>query len=91
MKNFIRNLISKNSGESSTRISLIIAVLLTVIVVITCCFVMIYDTIKSEQITLDYFTGIAAVIGSTSVLIGSAGMTKAFSDKFQITNKNENI
>ena len=76
-------MISKNNIASSTRISLIIAVLLTITVVFTCCFVMIYDTIRSEQITIDYFTGIAAVIGSTSVLVGSAGMTKAYSDKFQ--------
>ena len=82
IKEFLKKIISKNSHISSTRVSLVITVLLTTIIIFTCCFVMIYNTIKNG-ITIDYFYGIAAVISSTSVLVGSAGMTKAFSDKFQ--------
>ena len=68
---------------SSTRLSLVASVLLTTVIILCCCFVMVYDVIKEGHVTVDYFTGIAAVIGSASVLVGSAGLSKAFSEKWK--------
>lgn len=59
-----------------------VVVLLTSTIVLSCCFVMVYAVVSEGKVAFDYFTGIAAVIGSASVLTGSAGMAKAFSDRF---------
>jgi hypothetical protein len=79
MKGFLVKLISKNTGVSSTRLSLMISIGLAVLVVLTCCWVMIFKNIQD-------YAGIAAVIGSISVFGGVFGITKAFSDKWQRDN-----
>jgi hypothetical protein len=43
---------------------------------------MVYDTVKSGKICFDYFTGIAAIIGACSALLGAVGVTKVLTDKY---------
>ena len=86
---FFLNACRRGDIVSSTRLALVVTVMLTTIVVLSSCFVMVYATIKTGNVTINYFDGIAKVIGSTSVLIGSAGLAKSLSEKWSSTQNQE--
>jgi len=86
-KEFILKLLGRNTGVSSMRWVHFICMVLVVFLLLSCCFVMVYDTLKPERLSFDFFTGIAEVILACSALLLCTGMSKAFSDKWQFNNK----
>jgi len=88
-KEFIVNMLSSTDKPSSTRFAYFAIIVLAIFVVLSCCFVMIYDTMKPDHTTFDFFTGIAEVIFASAVLVLCAGIPKAFSDKWKNNNNNE--
>ena len=87
MKDFIINLLSKNTELSCTRFVYFLVNIIAAILVLSCSFAIVYESIKTGKIAIDYFTGIAQVILASAVLVLIVGTAKALSDKPN-TNKN---
>ena len=81
MKDFIINLISKNSEMSCTRFIYFLINIVAVVLVLSCCFAIVYESIKTGKIAIDYFTGIAQVILASAILVIVVGTAKILSDK----------
>jgi hypothetical protein len=90
MKDFLIQMLSNSSTQrvSSTRFAYFSIIILVIVLVLSCCFVMIFDVLKPERTMFDFFTGIAEVILAAAALVLCAGVPKALSDKFQ-NNKNK--
>jgi len=90
MKDFIIQMLSNYETQrvSSTRFAYFAIIILVILIILTCCFVMLWDTLKQDKNSFDYFTGIAEVILAGAALVLSAGIPKSLSDKFQKKNNN---
>ena len=88
MSGFVQDILSNGNGKkSSTRFAYFGIIIISILLALCCGFVMVYEVLKPTPIAIDFFTGIAAVLGSVGVLIASAGLPKALSDKWQKKNK----
>jgi len=85
MKDFILQLISNVYTQriSSTRFAYFATIILVIILILSCCFAIIFESLKADKIAFDYFTGIAEVILSAAALVICAGIPKTMSDRFQ--------
>ena len=93
MKDFFKQLISNVYTQrfSSTRFAYFAVIVLSIVIVLCCCFAIVWESLKSGRIVFDYFTGIAEVILAASALVICAGIPKTLSDKFQKNNENDTL
>lgn len=78
MKSFIsffKQLITSNTGVSSTRFNLVYIGAVVIVLLLILGFVLIYDVLSDGTVTTD-LNGIAAIIGSLTALLGAVGLTK---------------
>lgn len=87
MKEFIKKLLTNNSGISSKTFFLVAVTVIGCIILLCCGFVLIFEVIKSGTINTD-LNGLAAVIGAVAGLFVSAGITKAWGERNE-NNKNK--
>jgi bacteriorhodopsin len=87
IKEMLQN--SATNRASNTRFAYFTIIICVILIVVTCCFVMWFDTIKEGKNTFDYFTGVAEVLLAAAALVLCAGIPKSLSDKWQNNNKKE--
>jgi hypothetical protein len=69
--------------RSNTRFVYVIILILVALIILSCCTAIILESIKTEKIALDYFSGISDVIYAVAILIICAGIPKVASDEVQ--------
>lgn len=76
----MKALIKNNTGVSSKSFFLVAITLIGVFILLVICFIMIWETLKTDHTTID-LTGFAAIIGAVSSLFVTAGITKVWGEK----------
>lgn len=84
--NFLKKLISNNSGVSSKNFFLVSVTIIGLILLLVPAVTLIIEIIFTHTIATD-LTGMAAYIGAVGTLFFSAGITKAWSEKFEIKDE----
>ena len=79
---FLNKLIRNNTGISSKNFFLVIVTIIGCILLIVPAFILIIEIIINKTIQTDLH-GLAAYIGAVSAIFASAGITKAWSEKFE--------
>lgn len=87
---FFGKLIRNNTGVSSKNFFLITVTIIGCILLIIPGVVLLIEVINNKTITTD-LSGLAAYIGSVASLFATAGLTKAWSEKFEQKNGNNLI
>ena len=82
---FLAKLIKSNSGISSKNFFLVAVTIIGCILLLVPAAVLIVEIIFTHTIATD-LTGMAAYIGAVAGLFASAGITKAWSEKFERRN-----
>jgi len=77
---FLLNLISRDTRESSTRFAYFAIIIAVLLVILACVFVIILDSLKPAKVSFDFFTGIAEIIFACAGLVIAAGIPKALTD-----------
>lgn len=80
---FFKKLVSNNSGVSSKNFFLVAVTIIGLILLLVPSVTLIIEIIFTHTIATD-LTGMAAYIGAVGTLFFSAGITKAWSEKFEI-------
>lgn len=80
MKQFIKNLLTSNSGISSKAFFLVATTLAGCVILLAVAFVLVFEVVKSGTIRTD-LGGLAAFIGAVAGLFATAGATKAFGER----------
>lgn len=79
-------LIRNNSGISSKNFFLVVVTLIGCILLLVPAVILMIESISNKTITTD-LNGLAAYIGAVASLFATAGLTKAWSEKYE-TKKN---
>lgn len=85
-KGFFKKLISNNSGLSSKSFFLVVVTVIGCLLLLVPAFTLIVEVIFTHTIATD-LTGMAAYIGAVATLFATAGITKAWSEKYEMENK----
>ena len=80
--NWIEKLIKNNSGVSSKSFFLVVVTFIGCILLIVPAIILITEVIFTHTIATD-LNGMAAYIGAVASLFATAGLTKAWSEKFE--------
>lgn len=80
---FFKKLVSNNSGVSSKSFFLVAVTIIGLILLLVPAVTLIIEIVFTHTIATD-LTGMAAYIGAVGTLFLSAGITKAWSEKFEI-------
>ena len=90
MKQFIKDLLTSNSGISSKAFFLVSVTLAGCLILLAVAFVLVFEEIKNGTIRTD-LGGLAAFIGAVAGLFATAGATKAFGERNEknINNKED--
>lgn len=75
-------LVKNNSGVSSKNFFLVTVTLIGCLMLLVPVFALTYEVIAMHTIATD-LTGMAAYIGAVASLFGTAGLTKAWSEKYE--------
>ena len=87
---FFGKLIRNNTGISSKNFFLVSVTIIGCILLIIPGVVLMIEVINNKTITTD-LSGLAAYIGSVASLFATAGLTKAWSEKFEKKDDNHQI
>ena len=79
---FLGKLIRNNTGISSKNFFLVTVTIIGCILLIIPGVVLLVEVINNKTITTD-LSGLAAYVGSVASLFATAGLTKAWSEKFE--------
>lgn len=79
---FIIKLIENNTGISSKNFFLVIITIIGLILLIIPAIILIIDMVYNKRITTD-LNGLASYIGSVAGVFAAAGITKAWSEKYE--------
>lgn len=82
MMNFLRKLISNNSGVSSKNFFLVLVTLIGCLLLLVPAFALTFEVILNSTINTN-LDGFAAYIGAVAGLFATAGITKAWSEKYE--------
>ena len=90
MKQFLKDLLTSNSGLSSKAFFLVSVTLAGCVILLAVAFVLVFEVVKSGTIRTD-LGGLAAFIGAVAGLFATAGATKAFGERNEnnINNKDD--
>ena len=90
LKEFVKKLITTNSGISSKAFFLVAVTLIGCLLLLVCGFVLTFEVIKTGTIHTDLH-GLAAFVGAIAGLFATAGATKAFGERNEknINNKDD--
>ena len=83
---FLSKLIRSNSGISSKNFFLVVVTLIGCLLLLVPGITLLIEVIFTHTIATD-LTGMAAYIGAVATLFATAGITKAWSEKFERHNK----
>ena len=86
---WINRLIRNNSGLSSKNFFLVTVTIIGSILLLVPAFTLIIEIIFTHTIATD-ITGFAAYIAAVGSLFASVGLTKAYSEKFEMRNSETN-
>lgn len=87
---FFGKLVRNNTGISAKNFFLITVTIIGCILLIIPGVVLLIEVISNKTITTD-LTGLSAYVGSVASLFATAGITKAWSEKFENKNGNKFI
>lgn len=79
---WLSKLIRNNTGVSSKNFFLVVVTIIGCILLLVPAVVLIIEAICNHTIATD-LTGVAAYIGAVASLFATAGLTKAWSEKFE--------
>lgn len=85
---WIAKLVRNNSGVSSKNFFLVTVTLIGCVLLLVPAVILMIESISNKTITTD-LNGLAAYIGAVASLFATAGLTKAWSEKFEARNKDE--
>lgn len=88
IRGFVR-LIENNSGVSSKNFFLVLVTLIGCLMLLVPVVVLIFEVFYNHTITTD-LNGMAAYVASVASLFATAGLTKAWSEKFEGNDKLDN-
>ena len=88
IRGFVR-LIENNSGVSSKNFFLVLVTLIGCLMLLVPVAVLIFEVFYNHTITTD-LNGMAAYVASVASLFATAGLTKAWSEKFEGNVKFDN-
>lgn len=80
--NYIHKLISNNTGVSSKNFFLVTVTLIGLLLLLVPVVVLIIEVITNHTIQTD-LNGMAAYIGAVASVFATAGITKAWSEKYE--------
>jgi hypothetical protein len=80
--NWVEKLIKNNSGISSKNFFLVVVTFIGCILLIVPAIILVTEVIFTHTIATD-LNGMAAYIGAVASLFATAGLTKAWSEKFE--------
>ena len=80
--NYINRLISNNTGVSSKNFFLVAVTLIGLLLLLVPVVILIVEVITNHTIHTD-LNGLAAYIGAVAGVFASAGITKAWSEKYE--------
>lgn len=80
--NYISKLISNNTGVSSKNFFLVVATIIGLILLLVPAVLLIIEVCYNHTIQTD-LNGLAAYIASVAGIFASAGITKAWSEKYE--------
>lgn len=86
--NYFGKLIRNNSGISSKNFFLVVVTVIGCILLIVPAFTLTFEVIINGTITTS-LDGFAAYIGAVAGLFATAGITKAWSEKFECKKRQE--
>lgn len=81
-----RALITNNSGLSSKSFFLVAVTIIGIILLLVPAFTLVVEVVFTHTIATD-LTGMAAYIGAVAALFGTAGITKAWSERWESKNE----
>ena len=81
-------LIRNNSGISSKNFFLVVVTLIGCILLLVPAVILMIESSSNKTITTD-LNGLAAYIGAVASLFATAGLTKAWSEKYECKKNNE--
>lgn len=81
-------LIRNNSGISSKNFFLVVVTLIGCILLLVPAVILMIESISNKTITTD-LNGLAAYIGAVASLFATAGLTKAWSEKYEAKKNHE--
>jgi len=84
--NYFNKLVSNNTGVSSKNFFLVTVTIAGIILLLIPAFVLIVEVIYNHTIKTD-LSGMAAYVAAVAGIFASAGVTKAWSEKYE--NKKE--
>lgn len=82
-------LVRNNSGVSSKNFFLVTVTLIGCILLLVPAVILMIESIANKTIATD-LNGLAAYIGAVASLFATAGLTKAWSEKYECQKKNNN-
>lgn len=88
--NYLKKLIKNNTGVSSKNFFLVSVTIIGCMLLLVPFFTLTVEVLYCHTIATD-LTGMAAFIGSVASLFATAGITKAWSEKFECKNNNVKI
>ena len=83
---FIKNLIKNNTGVSSKNFFLVVVTIIGLILLLVPAIILLIEVTINHTISTD-LNGLAAYIASVAGIFASAGITKAWSEKYEKGNK----
>jgi hypothetical protein len=87
---FLRKLITNNTGVSSKNFFLVVVTIIGCLLLLVPVFALSIEAFFMHTIATD-LTAMAAYIGSVASLFATAGITKAWSEKFEHKNQNQSF
>lgn len=92
---FFNKLVKNNTGVSSKNFLLVSVTIIGCLLLIVPGVILMIEVISNKTITTD-LTGLAAYVGAVASLFATAGLTKAWSEKYENStdaqeNKEENV
>lgn len=88
--NYLGKLISNNTGISSKNFFLVAATIIGLILLLVPAVLLIIEVCYNHTIQTD-LSGLAAYIASVAGIFASAGITKAWSEKYEKRNTSEGM
>lgn len=79
---FIKNLIKNNTGVSSKNFFLVAVTIIGLILLLVPAIILLIEVVINHTISTD-LNGLAAYIASVAGIFTSAGITKAWSEKYE--------
>lgn len=86
--NFFKELVTSESGVSSKSFFLVVVTIVGVILLLVPAVILVIEVVYNHTITTD-LNGMAAYIGAVAGVFATAGITKAWSEKYKPRNNGD--